>query len=112
MKHHKPVEIREHRDGRLDPDSSLPAAFFVNLFVPVVLVPLYVTVLTSGSMPLASRLFFCLTVTAPIWGVAAALAIGLLPRWRWMSWRKRDAQARSANVARSSVWDDWLDGPS
>jgi hypothetical protein len=62
---------------------------------------------------LAFGVAVCFILTPVIWVIAAVLgAVVLLPRWLWTNGRELVRRPGLAKVAHSSVWDDWLDGPS
>jgi hypothetical protein len=117
MKYCKSVAIPAHWAGSLAPHTFVRAAYLAQVLTTAAVgVALLVFAVTSWSHPaLALVLCFslCFILTPAIWMTAAVLgAIVLLPRWLWMNGRNRVPRTRSDKVARSSVWDDWLDVPS
>jgi hypothetical protein len=117
MKYCKSVAIPAHWADSLGPRTFVRAAYFAQVLtvaaVGFALLVLAVTSWSHAALAVVLCLFLCFILTPAIWMIAAVLgAIVLLPRWLWTNGRNRGLRTRFAKFAHSSVWDDWLDGPS
>jgi hypothetical protein len=115
MKYAKNAAYSQERAGSLTARTFVRAACFSALLIGGVVSSYFL------SMAVAFRDGFALVVgldlislmTLAIWMIAGVLGTLLLvPRWLWTNRRNRVPHTRFAKAAHSSVWDDWLDGPS
>jgi hypothetical protein len=115
MKYAKIAAHSQHRAGSLTALTFVRAACFVTLLVGATtsFEFLAMAVVLGNTTPISIGLVLLLSMTLAIWTIAAVLGIILLvPRWIWAKTQYQLLRTRCWTAARSSVWDEWLDGPS
>jgi hypothetical protein len=115
MKYAKVAAHSQHRAGSLTALTFVRAARFVTLLLGATLsfTFLAMAVVLGNTTPISIGLVLLLSVTLATWMIAAVLGTVLLvPKWIWAKTQDQLLRTRCSTAARSSVWDEWLDGPS
>ena len=114
MKYAKVAAYSQERAGSLTVRTFVRAACLSTLVVGASLsfTFLAMAVVHGDTTAISIGLVFLLSLTLAIWIIAAVLGtVLLLPKWIWAKTQDQLLRTRCSTAARSSVWDEWLDGP-
>jgi hypothetical protein len=115
MKYAKNAAYSQERAGSLTARTFVRAACFSTLLVGGVVSSFFLSIAVGhrDGLALVVGLVLVSVMTLAIWMIAGVLgSLLLVPSWLWTNRRNRAQQTGFAKAAHSSVWDDWLDGPS
>ena len=115
MKYAKIAAHSQHRVGSLTALTFVRAARFVTLLVGATtsFEFLAMAVVLGNTTPILIGLVLLLSMTLAIWTIAVVLGtILLVPKWIWAKTQDQLLRTRCWTAASSSVWDEWINGPS
>jgi biotin transporter BioY len=113
MKYAKDAAYSQLRAGSLTALTFVRAACLVTLLVGATwsFTFLAMAVVLGNTIPISIGLVLLLCMTLASWMIAAVLGTVLLvPKWIWAKTQDQLLRTRCWTAARSSVWDEWLDG--